>query len=181
MAVANYFLELAEKEGKQLTPMQVQKLVYFAHGWHLALTGRPLIEEQVEAWTYGPVIPALYHAFKEFGGGPIEGRATELRVDVNPATGRRTILRVVTPTLDNECEVADLEYIKSLVKRVWEVYGEWSAVQLSQMTHEPGGPWDVTHSQNPDRKGTDIADQVIREYFLKKVPHKSERSGANVT
>lgn len=57
-AAANYCLDLAEEEGKRLDPMQIQKLVYFAHGWYLALTGEPLVEEHPEAWAYGRSFPA---------------------------------------------------------------------------------------------------------------------------
>jgi uncharacterized phage-associated protein len=167
-AVANYFLEQAEAEGKKLTPMQLQKLVYFAHGWYLALTGKPLVDEQVEAWPYGPVFPTLYHEFKEYGGGPIKGRATEWTLEVNPATGRQTIVRAVVPTLEDDPDTAQLDTTKSILNRVWNVYGSWNAVQLSQLTHVAGGPWDVTRRQHPDRKGTDIADPLIRDYFLKK-------------
>lgn len=51
-AVANYMLAVAEKKGMTLTPMQVLKLVYLAHGWSLAWFGRPLIRDDVEAWDY---------------------------------------------------------------------------------------------------------------------------------
>jgi len=44
--------------------MKLQKLVYYAHGWHLALNNEPLIDEQVECWQYGPVISSLFHEFK---------------------------------------------------------------------------------------------------------------------
>jgi uncharacterized phage-associated protein len=49
-AVANEFLKLAEQDGVKLSPMKLLKLVYFAHGWHLALKGEPLLNERVEAW-----------------------------------------------------------------------------------------------------------------------------------
>jgi uncharacterized phage-associated protein len=176
-AVANYFLDLAEESGKQLDPMKIQKLVFFAHGWHLALTGKPLLEEQVEAWQYGPVVPTLYQEFKQWGSGTIQGRATDWRLETNPATGRKTIVRMVAPSLD-DCDSDGREYAKGVVKRVWEVYGSWSAVQLSQLTHVPGGPWDVTRRENPDRKGTDIRDQLIREYFLGKATRKDEPARA---
>lgn len=145
--VANYFLDLAEEEGKQLTPMQVQKLVYFAYGWYLALTGQILVEEQVEAWPYGPVFPRLYYALKQYGGGPIEGRV---------------------PNPDSNSVTAISESDKRILRRVWDVYGSWSAVQLSQLTHLPDGPWYNTRRQSLDRIGTDIPDSDIREYFLKK-------------
>ena len=66
-AIANYFLDLARAQEKALTPLKIQKLVYFANGWHLAIKGVPLINEQVEAWRFGPVIPSLYTHFERMG------------------------------------------------------------------------------------------------------------------
>ena len=57
--------------------MQVIKLVYIAHGWHLAIYDVPLVDDYVQAWQYGPVIPPLYYAFKRFGSGPITTIPTE--------------------------------------------------------------------------------------------------------
>jgi len=54
LAVANYLIGKAQSEGRSITPMQLIKLVYIAHGWTLGLYDQPLIGEQVEAWTYGP-------------------------------------------------------------------------------------------------------------------------------
>ncbi len=57
-AVANCFLDLANKENKEITPLKIQKLVYIAHGWFLAVTDKPLVDDEfVEAWQYGPVFP----------------------------------------------------------------------------------------------------------------------------
>ena len=55
--VANEFLKLADKDNDTLTPMQLLKLVFIAHGWCLGLLGRHLIKDSIEAWQYGPVIP----------------------------------------------------------------------------------------------------------------------------
>ncbi|MCB0375635.1 MAG: DUF4065 domain-containing protein, partial [Sinomicrobium sp.] len=69
--VANYFLS---KYGVDyhITPMKLVKLVYIAHGWHLGITDNALIDENPEAWKYGPVIPRIYHEFKKFGKNPIK-------------------------------------------------------------------------------------------------------------
>ena len=84
-AIANYFLDKADEESISLTPMKIIKLVYIAHGWYLALTDKPLIKDYVEAWTYGPVIPDLYHEFKKYGNRPIQEYATEIVTPtVNP-------------------------------------------------------------------------------------------------
>jgi len=76
LAIANEFIKVARERNKQLTPMELLKLVYFAHGWYLALSGVPLINEPVQAWRFGPVIPSIYHAFKRYGSGPIIALAT---------------------------------------------------------------------------------------------------------
>src|SRR4051812_24192144 len=75
LAVANYFIGRAMQEGKALTPMQVIKLTYLAHAWHLAISSTPLIAATVEAWKFGPVIPSLYRSLKKYGSGTITEEA----------------------------------------------------------------------------------------------------------
>ncbi|RYE90398.1 MAG: DUF4065 domain-containing protein [Cytophagaceae bacterium] len=67
VAIANYFIQKSLDTGVEVTPMKLLKLVYISHGWSLALLNEPLINEAVEAWTYGPVIPSLYQELKEYG------------------------------------------------------------------------------------------------------------------
>ncbi|WP_416366578.1 Panacea domain-containing protein [Sphingomonas aurantiaca] len=62
--------------GDGLTQMQLQKLVFFAHGWTLAETGYALTEDDPEAWVYGPVYRDLYDHTKYFGSGPIGRKIT---------------------------------------------------------------------------------------------------------
>ncbi|WP_369210846.1 Panacea domain-containing protein [Xylella fastidiosa] len=69
--IANYFLQRASKEGRALTPMQVLKLVYIAHGWHLGFRKEPLIDESVEAWRHGPAIRSLYNKIKNMEAVPL--------------------------------------------------------------------------------------------------------------
>ena len=71
-AACNFFLDKAKENGYVLTPMQVIKLVYFAHGYNLAILDRPLIDDHVEAWKFGAVIPSLYHSLKIYGSGVIK-------------------------------------------------------------------------------------------------------------
>lgn len=52
IAIANYFLKLGKERGIAINPMKLNKLVYLAHGWHLALYDLSLIDEMVEAWTF---------------------------------------------------------------------------------------------------------------------------------
>ncbi len=60
--------------GAVLTPLQVLKLVYLAHGWCLGVHTQPLIDESVEAWRAGPVIRPLYNVIKQDGSSGITER-----------------------------------------------------------------------------------------------------------
>jgi len=162
IAVANNFIELANRDGdKTVTPMKLQKLVYFAHGWHLAFTEEPLIKEHVEAWKFGPVIPSVYHEFKDYGDDTIPKLATIFDLDSGT-------LDLVTPRIAEDSQAIPL------LNRMWETYGKYSGVQLSNATHLPGTPWYVVWEERggKNRLGTDIPDELIKEYFKGKMVKK---------
>src|SRR5882762_6202388 len=74
--VAKYLILLArsEEEPEFLSPMQLQKLLYYTQGWSLALLKEPMFDERIEAWAYGPVVKEVFQAFRNFGDGPIDPR-----------------------------------------------------------------------------------------------------------
>jgi len=168
-AVANRFLEIAEEHGKQLTPMKLQKLVYFAHGWHLALTDLPLVNESVEAWKFGPVIPSLWGSLKEYGNREIDAKITV--PDVTKSERGFTV-RWEEPSLENSDNSGDEKaFAAALLRKMWERYGKFTAVQLSNMTHEPGTPWYqvwMPMAADPIRR-KDIPNELIKEYFRGKL------------
>ena len=155
-AVANEFLALAKAEGKVLTPMKLQKLVYFAHGWCLALTGKPLIREHVEAWRYGPVIPAIYHEFKEAGNGPISSEAIDL---VNE--GGKMCFKAAS--LDDYPDDDERTNARQIIARVFALYDKYTASQLSNSTHADGTPWQQVY-RDGERKLL-ISNDTIKTYF----------------
>lgn len=124
--IANFFIELAHQKEVPLTPLKLQKLLYFAHGWHLALDDehKPLLQEPIEAWKYGPVVPSVYHEFKKFRDNPITNYAQE---DENRGY----------PKL-SEKEIKELE---PFLNQVWKVYAHLPAIRLSNLTHLQGTPW----------------------------------------
>jgi uncharacterized phage-associated protein len=157
-AVANYFLELARKDGKDLDPMKIQKLVYFAHGWCLALKDAPLITERIEAWRYGPVVRELYGAFRDAGSGPITHAAFEVQF-------RDLKMTFHAPSIDDQEDdgQVDKQFARELMDEIWKVYGGFSAIQLSNLTHAEGTPWAETWS--PNRTNSTISDDLIKKYF----------------
>lgn len=154
-AVANEFLQLAYRDHKTISPLKMQKLVYFAHGWYLAITGRPLLSEPIQAWQYGPVIPTLYRQFKEWGADPIRFPATK------EVPGKGTI----RPKLDDEGSPEEVETARKVIERVWKQYGRLSAAKLTALTHSENTPW----ARLPDKEepGTVIPDEDIRDYFVR--------------
>lgn len=164
-AVANYFLDLAGGTGHKLTPLKIQKLVYYAHGWHLALKKEPLLDERVEAWKFGPVIPSLYHEFKIYGSNPIEHKAVEVSlVDGDVYQHEHSI--------NDSCSLEEVGFTEKLLKRIWEVYKNHSGLQLSELTHQPGTPWDRARTAYGDVKNADIPDEWIREYFESQIARR---------
>jgi uncharacterized phage-associated protein len=164
IAIANYFLDLAKERGQSLTPMKVQKLVYFAHGWHLAIKGTPLIDEQVEAWSYGPVIRSLYREFREYGDRAITEKGFLFKARTK--TDGTVSYQVVRPDIADDPKAAP--FTKQLLDKIWRVYGPHTAIQLANMTHEPGTPWRLVqeaYTGTPLPKGTDIPAESIRSYF----------------
>lgn len=149
LAVANYFIQKSIDTGGEITPMKLVKLVYLAHGWHLGLKEVPLISEPVEAWKYGPVVPSLYHEFKRYGNRKIE--SIELNEDYE----------IVVPDGDNE----------KFLDKIWEVYGKFSGVELSTITHQKGSPWYTIWEEENGKNyhGVEIPNDVIKYYYQQKV------------
>ena len=79
--VANFFLKKAAEEQIPMTQLKLIKLVYIAYGWVLAVLDKKLFNEGIEAWQHGPVIPSVYHEFKDFGNRPINKMAMEIDLD----------------------------------------------------------------------------------------------------
>jgi uncharacterized phage-associated protein len=148
--VANYFLDRADREGRAITQMQLQKLVYIAYGWALALKGERLFDEPIEAWEHGPVIRSLYDEFKRFGKGAIQGRATEFNLENFDTSEPRV------PESDKDTFL--------ILDKVWAAYHRFSGWQLRQKTHEPDTPWSVTY--DPGKRDKIIPDEVIRPHFF---------------
>lgn len=114
--VANCFLYLDQiHDGDGISNLKLQKLVYYAQGFHLAIFGKELFPEKIEAWNHGPVVPDLYHAYKQYGSNLIpapEGYSCE--------------------------SLSDEE--QELVTEVFQVYGQFSAWKLRDLTHQES-PW----------------------------------------
>ncbi|HEY8579643.1 MAG TPA: type II toxin-antitoxin system antitoxin SocA domain-containing protein [Beijerinckiaceae bacterium] len=141
-SVADFLLVESRERGELLTNLKLQKLLYYADGWHAAESpeGRPLFEEVFQAWVHGPVLPSQYRRFKDFKWRPID-------------------LDVATP------EGLSPEVRRHLTEII-DVFGSETAVALELMTHrEP--PWiEARGALAADAPSTAaISKDTMRRYF----------------
>jgi uncharacterized phage-associated protein len=118
--IADYFLvSVDESSGDNISNLKLQKLLYYAQGFHLAMNGgRPLFDDTIVAWEHGPVVPGLYRRYKEYGSGAI-------------------------PRPDSfDPSRFDQETVE-LLDEVNRVYGQFSPLKLQAMIHEEP-PWTQT-------------------------------------
>lgn len=80
--IADYTLHFANEAGSLVTPLKLQKLVYYAQAWHLALNDEPLFDANFEAWVHGPVNRELYTRFRDFRFRPIAQDVSAPELDV---------------------------------------------------------------------------------------------------
>lgn len=84
---AQTLARLTDAEGRSLTHLQIQKILYFADMLHIGKHGpdNPLIEEKFSTWIYGSAVDMLYERLKKYEEGPVEIDAFD---DVVPMVDR---------------------------------------------------------------------------------------------
>ena len=140
LAVANYLL----KKNGGMTQLKLLKLVYLCHGWSLGFFDESLVNEEAEAWPYGPIFPSIYRQTRGSGKKPVK-----------------------FPLGDGE--VAQLTKKQAeLVDMVYDNYGDLSGNQLMFMSHRKGTPW---HKVWVNGKTNDapIPNTLIHQYYEAKV------------
>lgn len=145
LTIAKWFIAWAEAEDDELSNLKLQKLLYYAQGHYLARYGRPLFKDELQAWSHGPVVPEVYHVFKESGSAPI-------------------VLDVNDPFTWDRVTDEDAEFLGE----VWNTYGGFSAGRLRGMTHEEP-PWKESFRTNGER-GAVISSRPLERFFRQFVP-----------
>lgn len=140
LQIANWFLaNFGRDAGDLITHLKLQKLVYYAQAWSLAARGKPLFDEDMQAWAHGPVVPSLFRAFRDYGMDPIPAPASVPRLDAETV---------------------------ELLGEVLEVYGEHSARKLEQLTHRER-PWRDARGDLPPEARSDavITKAAMQSYY----------------
>ncbi|HIE1975995.1 TPA: Panacea domain-containing protein [Escherichia coli] len=139
--VADYLLHFAHEHGDLISPLKLQKMVFYADAWYMALNnGEELVPDQFEAWVHGPVARVLYNRFADYKWRPIDEDITE-------------------PDLPNE--------IKEHLDEIYQVFGAYTAYQLEQMTHLEK-PWLLARNGVPmDAICQNVIDKKVTAEFYR--------------
>ena len=138
--IADWFLAKIDREaGDAVTHLKLQKLVYYAQAWTLALLGHPLIEEEFEAWAHGPCVPSLWERFRHHGWEAL-------------------------PEPDSAPDLP--EDIRELLGEVLDVYGNLSAKYLEELVCKES-PWKEARDGLPPevRSENVIRKQMMADYY----------------
>ena len=136
MKVARYIIAHESEQGRSVTNLRLQKLMYFVQAQFLVERNKPCFDAEIEAWSFGPVVPETYHVFKFYGASEIPPRNIE----------------------------EDLEWIypsdRDSIDMILDDCAQYSTTTLIDITHRQK-PWeDAISSQNRI-----ITNSAIRRYF----------------
>lgn len=136
MDIADYIVNKCIDDGKPISNLQLQKILYFCQRAYGQQTHKPLFDDDFEAWKYGPVIPDIYKTFSLYGGRKINHKTPR-----NPNIPK---------------DVTDI--INSIIEEKRDKY-PWDLVEI---THTKGSPWDVIF-RGGDGNGNVIPKNLIFE------------------
>ncbi len=142
VAIAKWFLcNIDLASGDLITHLKLQKLVYYAQAWYLALNDKELFPEEIEAWAHGPVVPCIFQAFKGNGFDPIP--------------------------CPSDCPVFDKE-ITSHLSEILDVYGIYEAKYLERLTHQEA-PWLLARGNLPIEVSSHniISKESMKDFYKK--------------
>lgn len=142
LQIANWYISRAKRDDRDLSILALLKLCYIAHGKHLAKYDEPLFPSTIQAWQYGPVIYDIYGVFK------------------------KQRLHVSQP-FEGIPEVERSSDVEKLLEEVWQEYNHLPPFKLSELTHEPGSPWDIARR----RFGwyAPISNELIKQHYVEMV------------
>lgn len=143
LQIANAFIKKANFEGKEISNLKLQKLIFIANGIYLVTSDKqkPLILEKISVWPYGPVVASVYHSFKNYGNSKI----TSLSIEEQ--------LNMWKHTLSDEAEQS--------IEMAWSIGKDVDPIKLSNWTHDENSPWSKAKMESND----EIPDDYIVDYF----------------
>jgi uncharacterized phage-associated protein len=146
---------------EEITPLALQKLLYFSQGLNMAVNHTELFQDDCEAWVHGPVYAKVYDLFKEFSYNPIDD-------------SKFVVFEIAEDKLSNE--------EKRLIDLILDTFGIYSGKALEEITHEED-PWKLVRDElDPsDSSKRIIPKEIIKKYFsdINEKCNLSSKNGIN--
>lgn len=144
--IADWILsKINNNSGDTISPLKLQKLLYYCQAWHYTIFSEKLFDERIEAWAHGPVVPSQY---KRFAFMRCYDPINLSKVSITPAS--------FEPNSRTE----------SLLNEVMDIYLEHTAGYLEQLTHKEM-PWKKTRGDLEPYAASnkEITLDLMKEYY----------------
>ncbi|MDA7996737.1 MAG: DUF4065 domain-containing protein [Nitrosopumilus sp.] len=148
--VADYIIG---RGGGRLDQLQVIKLAFISYGYVLAHCNRKLFNGAIEAWQFGPVVPAIHDMLKPYGFSRID-RLQYCQTGIG-GPGFEERMEYIGGRLDGD--------VREILDLVVDEYGRLTGDELVRLTHRKGSPWSRSYVEGAYH--TVIPDDLIREYY----------------
>lgn len=146
--VANFFLKIVDRDsGSTITPLKLQKILYYAQGYYLAYYDKELFPEDFRAWVHGPANEEIYEKYKKYGFNSIPSPTEEIP------------------------EIEDDKCI--FLNDIWQTFGIYDGKYLEEQTHKEK-PWiDARRGYAPGEKCQVIISKTSMKDFFKSVIYEA--------
>lgn len=118
IVLAKYIVTKCTREGHPISNLQLQKILYYIQEYYVKHNNQAFVDD-IEAWQFGPVVPAVYYRFCGFGAMPITSQYDETILSKDQF--------MVDPIVEEKRLLCP-----------WDMVND---------THRPGGAWEQTYQK----------------------------------
>lgn len=157
--ICRYIINYSNENNYTISNLNLQKILYFIQIRFLIdeENSRPCFNEKIEAWNLGPVVPAAYKEYKQYGASNISTTASFTKSNIE-SDNDKTILEEEKESY-NDFTIKDDD--KKLIDEVVDLLAYITVTNLINITHNQK-PWKDAYKKN---KNNEITLDAIREYF----------------
>lgn len=137
VTLTHFFVKRSLDTKIPITAHKVEFMVYFAHGWHMAIDGRGLFSEKVKAWKHGPTIESVHKFYK----------------NVKDIRDLLDVSAVETITEDD----------RSFLEGIWLYYSHLNEVEMQSLCLDEGTPWHTIYEKSS--KELVLDDKIIEQHY----------------
>lgn len=144
LEICRHVINYSNEQDYGISNLKLQKVLYLIQAYFLI--------DKIEAWDFGPVIPAAYHEYKQYGSGDIPTIESYILFDTDNIWNTERVKF-------NDDVITDED--KKRIDRVIDSFSEYTATDLVSLTHKQS-PWINSYVPN---QNNEISVDAIKRYF----------------